>query len=88
MLFRSEVAGHLNKDGVQGKVYGEIKPFYKGLMENQYAYELLTVEAYLEKSYLKALQALTLNRAVNSIEKAKLILDDLIEVNKEYWTLN
>ena len=83
-----EVAGHLNKDGVQGKVYGEIKPFYKGLMENQYAYELLTVEAYLEKSYLKALQALTLNRAVNSIEKAKLILDDLIEVNKEYWTLN
>lgn len=83
-----EVVGYLNKEGVQGKVFGAIKPFYKGLMENQYAYELLTVESYLEKSYTKALQALALNRAVNSIDKAKAILDELLEVNKDYWTLN
>lgn len=28
----------------------------KGLMEGQYAYETLTVEAYFEKSYEKALK--------------------------------
>ena len=54
-------------------------------MENQYAYELLTVEAYMEKSYTKALQALTLNRTISTVEQAKAILDDLNEANKKYW---
>ena len=34
-----------------------------------------------------ALQALTLNRTVNDFDKAKAVLDDLMEVNKDYWTL-
>lgn len=83
-----EVVGHLDKEGVHGKFFGDIKPFYKGLMENQYAYEQLTVEAFLEKSYTKAIQALSLNRTVNSLEKAKSILDDLMVVNSGYWTLS
>ena len=29
--------------------------------------------------------ALTLNRCVNDTDVAKAILDDYIEVNKEYW---
>lgn len=82
-----EVSGTLGKDGAKGIHYGNIKPFYKGLMENQYAYELLTVEAFMEKSYEKALQALTLNRTVNSITKAKLVLDDLMKANKDFWWL-
>ena len=82
-----EVAGTLGKDGVKGIKYGDIKPFYKGLMENQYAYEELTCQSWLEKDYTKALQALSLNRTVNDFDKAKEILDELIEVNKNYWTL-
>lgn len=82
-----EVAGTLGKDGVKGIPYGDIKPFYKGLMENQYAYEELTCEAWIEKDYTKALQALSLNRTVNSFDKAKAVLDDLMEANKDYWTL-
>lgn len=82
-----EVDGIIDKDGAKGNYYGEISPFYKGLMENQYAYELLTVEAFIEKSYVKALQALTLNRTVVEPEKAKLVLDELMEKNKEYWYL-
>lgn len=82
-----EVAGTLGKEGVKGIPYGPIKPFYKGLMENQYAYEELTCEAWMEKDYTKALMALSLNRTVNSFDKAKAVLDDLMEVNKEYWTL-
>jgi len=82
-----EVAGTIGKNGAKGYHYGPIKTFYKGLMENQYAYERLTVEACLEEDYVKALQALTLNRAVNSLEKAKEVLDDFMGVSEEYWTL-
>ena len=39
----------------------------------------------LEGSYKKAWNALTLNRCVNDTDVAKAILDDYIEVNKEYW---
>lgn len=56
-------------------------------MEGQYAYELLTVEAFMEKSYTKALQALTLNRTVISPVKAKMVLDDLMSVSKDFWVL-
>lgn len=82
-----EVDGTIGKDGAKGKYVGEIKPFYKGLMEGQYAYELLTVEAFIEKDYTKALQALTLNRTIVNPEKAKLVLDDLMGVSKDFWTL-
>ena len=80
-----EVSGKLGKDGVVADKYPPIGTFYKGLMENQYAYERLTTEAYFEKSYSKALQALALNRTVNTLEKAEAVSDDLRECNKEYW---
>jgi len=82
-----EVAGELGKDGANLYPYGEIKTFYKGLMENQHAYEKLTVEACLESNYQKALEALTLNRTIVEPEKARLVLDDLMEANKDYWYL-
>lgn len=82
-----EVAGTIGKGGAQGYYFGEIGTFYKGLMENQYAYEILTVEAFMEKNYTKALQALTLNRTVIDPQKAKAILDDFQAVSTDYWTL-
>lgn len=82
-----EVAGTIGKDGAKGYPFGPIKPFYKGLMQGQYAYELLTVEAFMEQDYTKALMALTLNRTVVDPSKAKAVLDDLMEANKDYWTL-
>lgn len=82
-----EVAGTIGKEGARGYAYGPVKPFYRGLMEGQYAYELLTVEAFMEQDYTKALMALTLNRTVVDPSKAKAVLDDLMEANKEYWTL-
>lgn len=82
-----EVAGTIGKEGAMGYPYGTIKPFYKGLMEGQYAYELLTVEAFMEEDYTKALMALTLNRTVVDPSKAKAVLDDLMAANKDYWIL-
>lgn len=82
-----ELASTLGENGAEMIPFGEIKPFYKGLIEGQYAYEKLTVEAYLEKDYTKALQALTLNRAIVNPVKAKAVLDDLMEHSQEYWNL-
>lgn len=80
-----EVNALVGSSGPKPKRIGEIPPFYKGLIEQQYAYEKLTVEAYFEKSYAKALQALTLNRTIVDGFKAKTILDELIFYNKSYW---
>ncbi len=83
-----EVSGELTRFGAVPYRVGEIGAFYKGLVEGQYAYEKLTVEACLEENYTKALQALTLNRTVINPDKAKLVLDDLMKANKDYWKLN
>lgn len=80
-----EVPCHVGINGVEPLAIGEIPTFQKGLLENQYAYEKLTVDANLEGSYQKAWNALTLNRCVNDTQTAKAILDDYIEVNREYW---
>jgi maltose-6'-phosphate glucosidase len=71
--------------GMQALTVGPVGTFYKGLLENQYAYEKLTVDANLEGSYNKAWQALTLNRTVVNMDVAKALLDDLIAANKGYW---
>lgn len=80
-----EVHASLGTNGPQPYAVGEIGTFYKGLIENQHAFEKLTVEAYLEQSYTKALQALTLNRTIVDAKKARKVLDALIEANKGYW---
>lgn len=80
-----EVAASLSINGPHPYAVGPIDTFYKGLIESQHGYEKLTVEAYMEGSYTKALQALTLNRTVVDAKKARQVLDALIEANKEYW---
>lgn len=80
-----ETAAHVGANGVTAIPFGKIDVFMKGLMEGQYAYEHLTVDSYFEGSYKKALQALTLNRTLVDAQKAKAVLDDLIDANQDYW---
>lgn len=80
-----EVPCHVGINGLEPLNVGEIPTFQKGLLENQYAYEKLTVDACLEGSFKKAWQALTLNRCVNDTQVAKAILDDYVVANKDYW---
>lgn len=80
-----EVAAELGANGPRAMGVGNIPTFYKGLLEQQVAYEKLTVDAYFEHSYQKALQALTLNRLINDAKKAREILDKLIEANGDYF---
>ena len=73
-------------NGYEKICQGAIPQFQKGLMEQQVSVEKLTVEAWIEGSYQKLWQALTLSKTVPSARIAKLILDDLIEANKDFWT--
>ena len=80
-----EIPCIVGKDGYEPLTVGEIPHFQKGLMEQQVNCEKLVVDAYEEHSYLKMLQALTLNKCVPNANVARKILDDFIEVNKAYW---
>nr|WP_318382268.1 6-phospho-alpha-glucosidase [uncultured Enterobacter sp.] len=80
-----EVTAEVGVNGPRPYGVGKIPTFYKGMIEQQFAYERLTVEAWFEGSYTKALQALTLNRTIVDAKKARNVLDALIEANKGYW---
>ncbi len=80
-----EIPCIVGSNGYERICQGNIPQFQKGLMEQQVSVEKLTVQAWIEGSYQKLWQALTLSRIVPSARIAKLILDDLIEANKDYW---
>lgn len=80
-----EIPCIVGKDGYEPLAVGEIPHFQKGLMEQQVNCEKLVVDAYEQHSYLKMLQALTLNKCVPNANVARKILDDFIEANKAYW---
>jgi maltose-6'-phosphate glucosidase len=80
-----ELTAEVGSNGPRPYGVGKIPTFYKGMIEQQFAYERLTVEAWFEGSYTKALQALTLNRTIVDAKKARKVLDALIEANRDYW---
>lgn len=80
-----EIPCLVGKKGPEPLVVGNIPQFQKGLMSQQVAVEKLVVDAWVERSYLKLWQALTLSKTVPSASVARAILDDLIDANKGYW---
>ncbi|WP_413487225.1 6-phospho-alpha-glucosidase [Carnobacterium maltaromaticum] len=80
-----EVPCIVGTNGPEPLVQGKIPRFQKGLMEQQVAVEKLVVEAWAEKSYQKLWQAITMSKIVPNATVAKQILDELVEVNQEFW---
>lgn len=80
-----EIPCIVGSNGPEPISIGKIPQFQKGLMEQQVSVEKLVVDAWIEGSYQKLWQALTLSKTVPSATVAKAILDDLIEANKGYW---
>lgn len=80
-----EIPCIVGANGYEKVSIGKIPQFQKGLMEQQVSVEKLVVDAWINGSYQKLWQALTLSKTVPSASVAKAILDDLIEANKEYW---
>lgn len=72
-------------NGPEPMAVGTIPQFQKGMMEQQVSVEKLVVEAWIEGSYQKLWQALTLSATVPSASVAKAVLDDLLEANRDFW---
>lgn len=80
-----EVPCILTSNGPVKISIGEIPMFHLALLQNQNACEQLLVDGWFENDKTKILQSLVLNRTVVDTDKARDILEDLIEANKEYW---
>lgn len=80
-----EIPCIVGANGPEPLSMGCIPTFQKGLMQQQLAVEQLVVDAWIEHSYRKLWQAITVSKTVPSASVAKLILDELIASNKEYW---
>jgi len=80
-----EVPCIVGSDGPEPLTQGEIPQFERALMTQQVTVEKMVVEAYIEKSYQKMWQALSLSKIVPNARVAKDLLDDLIEANQGYW---
>ncbi|MBP2652070.1 MAG: 6-phospho-beta-glucosidase [Firmicutes bacterium] len=63
---------------------GALPPFIAGLVQQVKAYEILAAEAGATGDRAKALLALVNNPLVPSVGVAKQLLEELLEINKEY----
>ncbi len=63
---------------------GSVPPQIRGLLQNVKAYEELTVAAAVSGDRGMALQALTLHPLIPSSDRANRILDEMLEVNRQY----
>ena len=80
-----EIPCLVGSNGPEPLKIGDIPTFQRGLMTEQVCVEKLVVEAWIEHSYQKMWQAITLSKTVPSGKVAKQILDELIEANKNFW---
>lgn len=80
-----EIPCIVDNTGAKPLQIGDIPEFQKGMMNQQVSVEKLVVQAHVEGSYQKLWQALTLSATIPSATVAKAILDDLLEVNRDYW---
>ena len=80
-----EVPCIVGSNGYEKICQGKVPQWQKGMLEQQVSVEKLVVQAWVEGSYQKLWQALTLSATIPSAKVAKQILDDLIEVNKDFW---
>ena len=79
-----EIPCVVTAQGVKRLFFGEVEPFYKGLIETQYASERLVVEGVLEHDVDKCIKGFALNRTIGSIDTAKELLLDMLEQNQEW----
>lgn len=79
-----EVSCVVNSEGPQPIQVGKLPPELNGLIQQIKAFEQLTIEAAVTGDKQKALLALTTNPFVPSSKVAKLLLEELLEVNQAY----
>jgi alpha-galactosidase len=74
----------VNKEGLKGIVLGEYPRGLDALLRHQASVQDLVVESILKKSRAIALQALLADPVVNSYKQAKKLLEEMLELQKDY----
>lgn len=80
-----EVPVYIQKDRFHKYYIGNLPMEIRGLIQGVKVYEKLTIEAAMERSYKKALLALSQHPLVSSLSLAEKLLNRLIEVNRELF---
>jgi 6-phospho-beta-glucosidase len=80
-----EIPAYVGKGLVKPMNVGKIPAHCLGLMSQVKAYEQLTMQAAVERSYQKALQALTIHPLVEDSALAKRILDGYLKEHGSYF---
>lgn len=79
-----EVSAMITKDGPKPLSIGELPIQIRGLVQQIKSFEIVAAEAAVTGDYNTALLAMTMNPLVQSQQKAKKILDEMLEAHKEY----
>lgn len=75
----------INKSGATPLVLKDTTdPYITGLMKTVKTYEKLTVKAGIEGDYNAALTALMIHPLIGDYYKAKAVLDEMLQVNRQY----
>jgi 6-phospho-beta-glucosidase len=80
----AEVSAYITAAGPQPISFGHMPASARGLLQKMKAMEELTIEAAVTGDYGKALQAFTMNPLVTSGQKAKDLLNAMLEAHKEH----
>lgn len=75
----------VSRDQVIPLAAGDMPSHCGGLVQQVKAYEHLTIQAAVERSYSKALLALTIHPLVRDYSLARLILDDYLAQHGSYF---
>ena len=79
-----EMSCKVSKGGIEPVAADPLPPVCFGLLTQVKMYELLTVEAAVSGSYQAAFQALLTHPLGPSADQVQVVLDDLLETNRDY----
>lgn len=79
-----EVSSVITKSGPKPLTMGELPVQVNGLVQQIKSFERVTIDAAVSGDYNTALLALTINPLIASDTAAKLLLDEMLEANKDY----
>jgi alpha-galactosidase len=78
-----EVPGEISRDSIGGECMGDLPPAIRSLITRQLEIADLAVEAAVEGSYSKALQALAIDPIVTDLAFAKGYLNDILKAHAD-----
>src|SRR6056297_24677 len=83
-----EINGRVSEKMIRPVCIEKAHPLAKGLIDTVKSFERLTIEAHLNNSRKKAREALLIHPLGPGLEDVDALLDDMLEVNKNYFRLD